>query len=143
MTNDVTFVGAACLPCGVFILLVLAVVFQCQCLFSVLQRYLGTEVVFRIEVPDGCRKLALTIDDSPTQALSGILDVLRAHNVRATFFIISGHVERADSDVQRIIERLVLEGHELCNHGAEDHKAARRLALLKDHNLELPISIEN
>jgi len=25
----------------------------------------------------------------------------------------------------------------------EDHKAARRLALLKDHNLELPVSIEN
>ena len=26
---------------------------------------------------------------------------------------------------------------------AEDHKAARRIALLRDHNLELPISIEN
>ena len=26
---------------------------------------------------------------------------------------------------------------------AEDHKAARRLALLKEHNLELPVSIEN
>lgn len=26
---------------------------------------------------------------------------------------------------------------------AEDHKAARRLALLKDHDLELPVSIEN
>ena len=25
----------------------------------------------------------------------------------------------------------------------EDHKAARRLALLKDHDLELPVSIEN
>ena len=25
----------------------------------------------------------------------------------------------------------------------EDHKAARRLALLKEHNLELPVSIEN
>ena len=25
----------------------------------------------------------------------------------------------------------------------EDHKAARRLALLKDHNLEVPVSIEN
>ena len=26
---------------------------------------------------------------------------------------------------------------------AEDHKAARRLALLKEHDLELPVSIEN
>jgi hypothetical protein len=25
----------------------------------------------------------------------------------------------------------------------EDHKAARRLALLKEHDLELPVSIEN
>jgi GDPmannose 4,6-dehydratase len=26
---------------------------------------------------------------------------------------------------------------------AEDHKAARRFALLKEHDLELPVSIEN
>ena len=26
---------------------------------------------------------------------------------------------------------------------AEDHKAAQRLALLKEHDLELPVSIEN
>jgi len=33
---------------------------------------------------------------------------------------------------------------ELCNEMViEDHKAARRLALLKEHNLELPVSIEN
>ena len=33
---------------------------------------------------------------------------------------------------------------EMCNEMVEeDHKAARRLALLKEHNLELPVSIEN
>ncbi|KAE9358145.1 hypothetical protein PF008_g2813 [Phytophthora fragariae] len=62
------------------------------------------------------RVCSLTIDDAPSPSTPAILDVLREHQVRATFFIISGRIP-GNEDVLR---RIVREGHALANHLTED-----------------------
>ena len=58
--------------------------------------------------------VAITFDDGPTEPYtSQILDVLRAYDARATFFVL-GLRAAAHPDVVR---RLVEEGHEIANHG--------------------------
>lgn len=57
--------------------------------------------------------VALTFDDGPHATLTPqLLDVLKAHHVHATFFVIGMNVEQ-NPDVLR---RIVAEGHEVGNH---------------------------
>ncbi len=68
------------------------------------------EIVPRVETS---RKLvALTFDDGPTPYANEVLDVLRAKNVKATFFLIGGEIENDPADARRIAG----EGHEVGNH---------------------------
>jgi peptidoglycan/xylan/chitin deacetylase (PgdA/CDA1 family) len=63
-------------------------------------------------VPSG-RKIALTFDDGPDpHATPLILDILRKHDVKATFFVIGRYVAEHPELVRRIVE----EGHTLGNH---------------------------
>jgi peptidoglycan/xylan/chitin deacetylase (PgdA/CDA1 family) len=58
-------------------------------------------------------QVALTFDDGPDEEVTPrVLDMLGAHDARATFFMIGKHLERAMS----IGARAVAEGHELGNH---------------------------
>jgi peptidoglycan-N-acetylglucosamine deacetylase len=58
-------------------------------------------------------KIALTFDDGPDPEWTpAILDILKAKNVKATFFVIG---ENAESN-PGLIERILREGHELGNH---------------------------
>jgi peptidoglycan/xylan/chitin deacetylase (PgdA/CDA1 family) len=66
--------------------------------------------------------VALTFDDSPhATSTPRILDVLAAHDARATFFIIGEHV----AGNEEIVRRLIAEGHELGNHMLSDAPSAR------------------
>jgi peptidoglycan-N-acetylglucosamine deacetylase len=66
--------------------------------------------------------VALTFDDSPHATLTPrILDVLDAHDARATFFVIGEHVAGNEDIVRRLID----EGHELGNHMMSDAPSAR------------------
>src|SRR6267143_399562 len=56
--------------------------------------------------------VALTFDDGPSPDTERVLDVLAAHNLRATFFMIGRHVELFPQTAKRI----VAEGHEIGNH---------------------------
>jgi peptidoglycan-N-acetylglucosamine deacetylase len=59
------------------------------------------------------RKIALTFDDGPDpHATPLILDILRKHDVKATFFVIGRYVAEHPELVRRIVE----EGHTLGNH---------------------------
>ncbi len=58
------------------------------------------------------RQVALTFDDGPSAYTAGVLDVLRARGVHATFFVCGANVERYPELVRRILR----EGHELGNH---------------------------
>jgi peptidoglycan/xylan/chitin deacetylase (PgdA/CDA1 family) len=58
-------------------------------------------------------RIALTFDDGPDPATTpAILDVLRAHNLKATFFVIGARAKQHPE----LIERIVSEGHALGNH---------------------------
>jgi len=59
------------------------------------------------------KRLALTFDDGPDpQWTPKILDILRAKNVKGTFFIIGAEA----SDNINLMRRIVREGHEIGNH---------------------------
>jgi peptidoglycan/xylan/chitin deacetylase (PgdA/CDA1 family) len=76
-------------------------------------------VVFRIDT--GERVIAITIDDAPDPDVTpGILDVLRQHDARATFFIIGAHAEMHPTLIEAIRE----DGHELANHLFTDRMSA-------------------
>ncbi|HEU0208091.1 MAG TPA: glycosyltransferase [Candidatus Udaeobacter sp.] len=61
----------------------------------------------------GEHQVAITFDDGPDpQWTPKILDILKAANVKATFFVVGVNAERYPSLVRRIVD----EGHELGNH---------------------------
>ncbi|KAL4155556.1 hypothetical protein PRNP1_007664 [Phytophthora ramorum] len=62
------------------------------------------------------RVCSLTIDDAPSPSTPAILDILREHSVKATFFVISGHIPGNEE----VLRRIVREGHTLANHLTED-----------------------
>jgi peptidoglycan/xylan/chitin deacetylase (PgdA/CDA1 family) len=58
------------------------------------------------------KQLALTFDDGPSQWTGPVLDLLREHKARATFFLIGARVRERPDDVHRILEG----GHEVGSH---------------------------
>ena len=61
----------------------------------------------------GTNQVAITFDDGPSREFTpAILDILREHNVPATFFLVGVHVEQYPDIARRIVE----EGHEIGNH---------------------------
>lgn len=76
---------------------------------------LNPDVLFYVESAE--KRLALTIDDGPhPEVTPPLLDVLRRHGVRATFFLLGENARRYPELVERIRE----EGHELGNHLMRD-----------------------
>ncbi|MBY0517093.1 MAG: polysaccharide deacetylase family protein [Bacteriovoracaceae bacterium] len=62
-------------------------------------------------------KYALTFDDGPHSKLTPLLlDLLKKHNVKATFFVITS---RVDATTLPILKRALDEGHILAAHGVE------------------------
>jgi peptidoglycan/xylan/chitin deacetylase (PgdA/CDA1 family) len=62
---------------------------------------------------DGNR-IALTFDDGPCSGYTEqILDILRQHDVKATFFVCGQNVERSPE----LLRRVQAEGHTIGNHG--------------------------
>jgi peptidoglycan-N-acetylglucosamine deacetylase len=60
------------------------------------------------------RRLALTFDDGPDPAWTPrVLDVLAAHGVRGTFFLVGERAQRAAATVRAIVDG----GHEIASHG--------------------------
>ena len=73
-------------------------------------------------VPTRERAVALTLDDGPDAAHTpDILATLRAHDARATFFLISQHMSGQDS----LVAAIVAGGHELGNHLTRDEPSIR------------------
>lgn len=70
-------------------------------------------------MPDGAngKKVAyLTFDDGPSETVTPIiLDILKEHNIKATFFILGKEVDKSDN-TKEILKRAVKEGHAIGNH---------------------------
>lgn len=58
------------------------------------------------------RQIALTFDDGPTSFTPEILDILKRHQAKATFFCIGKQVEKHPD----ILRRIIAEGHVVGNH---------------------------
>lgn len=70
-------------------------------------------------LPTRQKRVALTFDDGPNPiATPRVLDTLRAHDVRATFFLLGRHVERWPEIARRVHD----EGHSVGNHGYHHRK---------------------
>ena len=78
--------------------------------------------------PKPFRKVALTFDDGPdAHYTSRILDILKAEDVMATFFVLGEYVER----YPELLKRIFNEGHLIANH-SRTHKD---LALLTNEEI--------
>lgn len=74
------------------------------------------EVVYSIDTKE--LLVALTIDDGPDSLETPkILDSLKRHGAKATFFLITSRIPGNEQLVQRMID----EGHELANHLKDDY----------------------
>ncbi len=83
-----------------------------QCLRSTLAFVLPRRW-FMVSGPASSGCVCLTFDDGPhPENTPRVLDALRAHNVRATFFVIG---QRA-AEHPRIVKRIIAEGHALGHH---------------------------
>lgn len=68
-------------------------------------------------VPTQEKAIALTIDDGlDPDTTPAILDALKKHQVKATFFIVSNSIPGNEA----LVERMLNEGHELGHHMTED-----------------------
>ncbi|MCY3898293.1 MAG: polysaccharide deacetylase family protein [Caldilineaceae bacterium] len=73
-----------------------------------------------------CREVAcvaLTFDDGPSFYTEGLLDTLKEHNVKATFFVLGTQVRIQSETVQRMFR----EGHQIGNH-TWDHPNLTRMS---------------
>jgi len=69
-------------------------------------------------VPSSEKVVALTFDDGPSPKWTPeILDVLKAEQVKATFFMLGEHVEQ----YPEVARRVAAEGHEIGNHTYDHH----------------------
>lgn len=59
------------------------------------------------------KRAFLTFDDGPSEITPQILDTLKEHKVKATFFMLGSHVKQ----FPEIVKRAYKEGHYIANHG--------------------------
>ena len=76
------------------------------------------DALTHVPVRPGSRRIALTIDDAPSDLLGPVLDALKACGVKATFFVIADFCSTYAR--RQLLERAVREGHELGNHMCDD-----------------------
>lgn len=92
--------------------------FKSRFLSRVIEQRTSDEVLFHGNTHE--KIVALTIDDGPHEALTPqILDKLAGFGIPATFFIIGEHV----SGNEKLLQRIVNEGHELGNHLMDDTRS--------------------
>lgn len=64
------------------------------------------------------KKIALTFDDGPCEPhTSAVLDTLKKHNIKATFFVIGKNISGNES----VLKRMVEEGHAIGSHSFSHH----------------------
>jgi peptidoglycan/xylan/chitin deacetylase (PgdA/CDA1 family) len=89
------------------------------------------DVLWQIDTTQ--RVVALTIDDAPSEFTGLILEVLKANNATATFFVIGGQVAGREG----VLESLVRDGNELGNHAIRDEPSRG----LSDEQLAYEIAV--
>lgn len=88
--------------------LIICIIFLCFSIRAEVESNLETDV----EV------IYLTFDDGPSEYTEQLLDLLKAHHMKATFFMLGPEMERYPEVVKRIVE----EGHAVGVHGISHEK---------------------
>lgn len=93
--------------------------------------------------PKGEPRVAfLTFDDGPSKNTEAVLDILKAENVKATFFVLPGNINKNN---EHIIKRIVAEGHSIGIHTfTHDYKYLYpgRVADVNQFEYEYNLSLE-
>lgn len=83
----------------------------------------GTDITFTRVLVSG-KYIAMTFDDGPhPQNTPRLLDILRARNIKATFYVIGRSVDL----YPQVVRRTVAEGHEIGNH-THTHRLLSKLS---------------
>lgn len=90
------------------------------------------DVLWQVHLPTNQKIVALTIDDAPSEHTAEIMEILKANNASATFFVIGSQVLGRESTMRN----MVLNGFELGNHAMHDEPSK----LLSDAELEKQIT---
>lgn len=92
---------------------------------------LSPDVTYYVETERAA--VALTIDDGPDPAATPlILEVLKRHGARATFFFISDRIPGNEALVRRVLD----EGHEIANHLTREEPSILLPALRFEEELQ-------
>ena len=85
---------------------------------SIINKFFNKFIVYSL--PNNTSELLITFDDGPCAGTTEvILDILKAENTKACFFILGKHAEKHPE----IIKRMHDEGHEIGNHGYNHARA--------------------
>jgi peptidoglycan-N-acetylglucosamine deacetylase len=76
-------------------------------------------VLWKLPLAGDDRRVWLTIDDGPSSETRALLDLLDAHDAKATFFLVGGRAAARPDDVREIARR----GHGIGNHSASHPQA--------------------
>lgn len=81
--------------------------------------YSKYDVLFNIVTDNKQKKIVLTIDDVPHDynTFNKIINILKKHDVKCTFFVISSYV---NNETKKLLIEAVKNGCHLGNHGAHD-----------------------
>jgi peptidoglycan/xylan/chitin deacetylase (PgdA/CDA1 family) len=120
MASTAAFAALAIIP-GTLLLLGYFIYYPPKSLFDYMQRK-HPGVLFQVSLPSPHRVVALTLDDCPSQHTTTMLDSLKKHNAKATFFIIGDQVPGYEDVIKRIHD----DGHEVGNHAWTDEKTVLR-----------------
>ncbi|RQO29782.1 polysaccharide deacetylase family protein [Taibaiella sp. KBW10] len=82
------------------------------------------------QLSEGTTPVALTFDDGPHELTESVLDILKAEQVKATFFLIGKNIAGREA----ILQRMKDEGHLIGNHSYEhsvhfDWQSTKKMAL--------------
>ncbi len=85
------------------------------------------------------REIAITFDDGPHKTRTPqLLDILKKHNVVATFFVQGQYVNTPEG--QSIVQRMVAEGHEVGHHSWDHPQLSRQEEAGLKHQIEATIA---
>lgn len=106
----------------VLLFLVYTVYYPPFCIIQSFQRR-WPDVLWHVST--SVKVIALTIDDGPSVYTAEILEILKANEATATFFIIGSHVSNMKDEGDKILQELIRGGNELGNHAMYDEPASR------------------
>lgn len=89
--------------------------------------------------PKDVKKVALTFDDGPYMMTDKYIDVLRAYDINAAFFLIGSQIEKYPEQAKIIIEN----GHEVAVHSYSHKQLSKMSAESIENDLQKSISIIN